>query len=230
MASSLGVDRVLNFGRNIKHLGTQAIEILEGAGAKLMKLDEHLLSLLNHSDQWQPKRPSRLTGTVILKCSRLLLTYHQECDGVASKVDCAPPLWKIDLDFFRAFVRYGPAEHFTRSVISRFFLPWTYEPQVVKPVSTVFDQKERRGFDALIIEIRFREVVDVLIPFNALKSMCYPDLHVELPEQFQRLNPDRTDREYMGWVHLKCGNGVPLADLSMQSDVFAVEVRARKHV
>jgi hypothetical protein len=222
--SFLDVDRVLNFGRNIKHLGSQAIEILEGAGAKLKKLDEHLLSLPNHSDQGQQKRPSRLTGTIILKCSKLLLSYHQECDGVASKDDSPPPMWQIELDFFDAFVRYGPVEHSTRSIISRFFLPWTYEPQVVKPVSSAFDQKERRGFDALQIEIRFREVVDVLIPFNALKSSCYPNLHVELPLQFQRPNPNLRDGEYMGWVHLKCGNGVPLADLTLHSDISTAEV------
>ncbi len=214
--SFLDVDRVVNFGRNIKQLGSHAIEILEGAGAKLKKLDEHLLSLLL-SDRGHSKHRIFATGIVIFKSSKLLLNYHQECDGVAS--NAPPPLWKIELDFFSSFIRYGPAEHSIRNTISRFFLPWTYEAQVVKPVSTLVEKKELRGFDFLTIDIHFREVVDVLVPFDSQRSPYYPDLHVELPERFHRLKDELRPGDCTGWLHLKCGDGVPLVDLEMHHEV-----------
>lgn len=223
-ASFLDVDRVVSFGRNIKQLGSHAIGILEGAGAKLMKLDEHFLSLLSHNDRGLAKNRISVTGVVILKCSRLLVHYHQECDGVASSVYVPPPIWKIELDFFSSFLRYGPAEHAVRNAISRFFLPWTYETQIVKPVSSVFEKKERRGFDFLTIDVHFREVVDVLVPFDAQKSAFYPDLHVELPERFQRVKDDSQEDDYMGWLHIKCGDGVALADVELYHEVTSAEV------
>jgi hypothetical protein len=205
----------VSFGRNIKQLGSHAIEMLEGAGAKLMKLDERLLSLLQ-SDRGHAKHRNSVTGIVVFKCSKLLVNYHQECDGVAS--NAPPPLWKIELDFFSSFIRYGPAEHAARNTISRFFLPWTYQPQVVKPLSSLFETKELRGFDFLTIDIHFREVVDVLVPFDAKRSPFYADLHVELPERFQRAKDDPQTDDYMGWLHVKCGDGASLADIELHHE------------
>jgi hypothetical protein len=219
----LDVDSVATFRRNVVQLGTQAIELLEGAGAKLLKLDEHLLNFLG-SESAQAKMPHSTAGnhgTVILQCSKLFIQYHQECDGVASDDSCPAPLWKIELDFVSSFVRYGPVEHSIRTIISRFFLPWTYEPQVVKQVV----KDKLRGFDSLIVDIRFREVVDALIPFNAVKSSFYPELHVDLPKQFLRKasNEDKSSSgvKCMGWLHLKCGDGVPLANIEFQHDMHA---------
>jgi hypothetical protein len=227
--SFLDVDRVVNFGRNIKQLGSQAIEILEGAGAKLKKLDGHFLSLLNHSDQGQASNRWFATGTVILKCSKLCINYHQECDAIASSADCQPPLWKIDLNFFSTFLRYGPVEHSIRNAISRFFLPWTYESQIVKPLSSVYSKKELRGFDYLTIGICFREVVDVLVPFDSQTSFCYPELHVMLPAKFHRDSKDRGNN-HSGWLHLKCGNGVALEDIELQHENTLAKVSFPAHL
>jgi hypothetical protein len=221
--SFLDVDRVVNFGRNIKQLGSQAIEILEGAGAKLKKLDEHFLSLLNHSDPGQTETQGVLAGTVILKCSKLCLKYHQECDAVASSADCHAPIWRIDLDLFSSFLRYGPVEHSIRNAISRFFLPWTYESQIVKPVSSVHSKKQLRGFDYLTIGICFREVVDVLVPFDAQVSSYYQELHVKLPAKFLRVLKDHV-QNYTGWLHLKCGKGIALEDIELQHGSKFAEV------
>lgn len=221
--SFLDVDRVVNFGRNIKQLGSHAIGILEGAGAKLMKLDEHLLSLLTHHEHVRVEHRGMLTGTVILKCSSLRMKYHQECDAVAPSIDSQPPLWKIELNFHSSFLRYGPAEHSIRNAISRFFLPWTFESQTVKPLSTLFANKEFRGFDYLTIDIRFQEVIDVLVPFDAQISSDYPELHVKLPAKFRRVVRDDA-QSHTGWIHLKCGNGVALEDIELQHEITHAEV------
>lgn len=218
----IDVDRVVEFGRNIKQLGTHAFEMLEGAGAKLMKLDEHILNLLNHNGQSRSSsnRSNGSIGTVILSCPKLVIQYLQECDGVATTCNSQPPLWKIELDFFSSFLRYGPTEHFIKNEISRFFLPWTYEAQAVRPVSVAFENRQLRGFDFLIIDIRFREVVDVIIPFHGLKQTYYPDLHIALPNQFVR----PSENGHTAWLHLKCGNGVPLEDIDFQHDATPAEV------
>jgi hypothetical protein len=196
---------------------------LEGAGAKLMKLDEHLLSLLTHHEQVRVDHRGLPAGTVILKCSSLLMKYHQECDAVAPSIDSQPPLWKIELNFHSSYLRYGPAEHSIRNAISRYFLPWTFEAQTVKPLSTLFANKEFRGFDYLTIDIRFQEVVDVLVPFDAQISSNYPELHVELPAKFRRVLREDAQNQ-TGWLHLKCGNGVSLEDIELQHENTLAEV------
>jgi hypothetical protein len=218
----LDVERVVKFGQDIKQLGTHAFQMLEGAGAKLMKLDEHILNLLNHNVHSRPSsnKSSGSIGTVILSCPKLVIQYLQECDGVATECVSQPPQWKIQLDFFSSFLRYGPTEHFIKNAILRFFLPWTYEEQVVRPVSVAFETQQLRGFDFLIIDIRFREVVDVIVPFHGVKQTYYPDLHIALPNQFAR----PSESGHTAWLHLKCGNGVPLEDIDLHHDVTPAEV------